>query len=87
MTSIPATCRPSERLVVQNGLLVRDGGKPHRVDFLYQPIDGDATFALGEVSHDDHNTIRLDVWHRVLQNNEEERAPAARPFTRMAFVD
>ena len=34
-------------LAVRNGQLVRGGGKPHRVEWLYRPADRDETF-LGE---------------------------------------
>jgi hypothetical protein len=74
-------------LAVRSGQLVRDGGKPHRVEWLYRPADRDETFVRGAVSHPDHTTIYLQVWHRVVQNNEAEPTPVARPFTRMAYLD
>ena len=74
-------------LAVRNGQLVRSGGKPHRVEWLYRPADRDETFVRGVVSHPDHKTIYLQVWHRVVQNNESEPTPVARPFTRMAYLD
>jgi hypothetical protein len=74
-------------LAIRNGQLVRGGGKPHRVEWLYRPADRDETFVRGAVSHPDHKTIYLQVWHRVVQNNEAEPTPVARPFTRMAYLD
>lgn len=74
-------------LAVQNGRLVRGGGKPHRVEWLYRPEGRDETFVRGAVSHPDHQTIHLPVWHRVVQNNEAEPAPVARPITRMVYLD
>jgi hypothetical protein len=72
---------------VRNGRLVRGGGKPHRVEWLYRPEGGDETFVRGAVSHPDHETIYLQVWHRVVQNNEAEPTPVARPVTRMTYLD
>jgi hypothetical protein len=40
-------------------------------------------YACGKVRHPDHKTIRLDVWHRVLMNTENE-APAMR---HLVFLD
>lgn len=74
-------------LAVRNGRLVRRGGKPHHVEWFYRPADRDETFVRGAVSHPDHETIYLQVWHRVVQNNETEPTPVARPFTRMAYLD
>jgi hypothetical protein len=74
-------------LAVPNGRLARRGGKPHHVEWIYQPAGRDETFVRGEVSHPDHATICLQVWHRVVENNEVEPAPAARPFTRMTYLD
>ena len=68
-------------LAVRNGQLVRGSGKPHRVEWLYRPTDRDETFVRGAVSHPDHKTIYLQVWHRVVQNNEAEPTPVARSFT------
>jgi hypothetical protein len=70
---------------VRNGELVRRGGKPHRVDWLYRSEDKDETFVRGAVSHPDHETLDLQVWHRVVQNNEVEPTPMAWPFTRMWY--
>ena len=72
---------------VHNARLVRNGGKPHRVEWLYRPEGRDETFVRGAVSHPDHKTIYLQVWHRVVQNNEAEPTPVARPITRMAYLD
>jgi hypothetical protein len=74
-------------LAVRNGQLVRNGGKPHRVEWIYRPEGRDETFVRGAVSHPDHKTIYLQVWHRVVQNNEVEPTPLARPFTRMTYLD
>ena len=74
-------------LATRNGPLARDGGKPHHVEWLYRPEGRDETFVRGAVSHPDHETIYLQVWHRVVQNNETEPTPVARPFTRMTYLD
>ena len=74
-------------LAVRKGQLVRNGGKPHRVEWIYRPEGRDETFVRGAVSHPDHKTIYLQVWHRVVQNNEVEPTPLARPFTRMTYLD
>lgn len=74
-------------LVERNGRLARAGGKPHRVESLYRTPDGQFTFARGLVSHVDHATIPLDVWHRVVRNNEPEPAKVTTPVMRMAFLD
>ena len=74
-------------LAIHNGELVHNEGKPHRVEWLYRPEGRDETFVRGDVSHSDHETIQLQVWHRVVQNNEVEPTPVARPFTRMAYLD
>ncbi len=74
-------------LAVRNGQLVRGGAKPHQVEWLYRPEGRDETFVRGAVSHPDHETIRLQVWHRVVQNEETEATPAARPFTRISYLD
>ena len=74
-------------LAVRNGQLVRGGGKAHQVEWLYRPEGRDETFVRGAVSHPDHETIRLQAWHRVVQNEEAEPTPAARPFTRVSYLD
>ena len=74
-------------LAIRNGHLVRGAGKPHRVEWLYRPEGLDETFVRGAVSHPDHKTIYLQVWHRVVQNNEAEPTPEARQFTRMMYFD
>jgi hypothetical protein len=61
--------------IVRNSELVRPGGKPHRVEQLFQSEDGTLTFVRGNVSHPDHATIHLDGWHRVLRNTEALPAP------------
>ena len=72
---------------VRNGQLAREGGKPHGAEWLYRPEGRDETFVRGAVSHPDHETIYLQVWHRVVQNNEAEPTTTASPFTRMAYLD
>lgn len=74
-------------LAIRNGQLAREGGKPHRVEWLYRPEGRDETFVRGAVSHPDHETIQLQVWHRVVQNNETPPTLEAQPFTRMAYMD
>jgi hypothetical protein len=76
-----------DAFAIRNGELVRGGGKPHRVEWLYRSAGRDETFVRGAVSHPDHATIYLKAWHRVVQNNEAEPTPVARPFTRMAYLD
>jgi len=72
--------------VQRNGHLARRGGKPHQVEWLYS-ID-DMRFARGQVSHWDHSPLHLDVWHRVVQNNEgESQRPQQRPSIHIAFID
>ncbi len=78
--------------IERNGRLLRGAGsKPHRVDALYHSTDGRFTFARGRVSHADHTTITLDVWHRVVRNTEPEPAKVTTkvttPVIRMAFLD
>jgi hypothetical protein len=71
-------------LVQHNGVLVRGTGKPHRVECLYRPQGGAVTYVRGKVSHPDHTTIDLEVWHEVQQNAEaapnralrQDRSPA-----------
>ncbi|MBX9792237.1 MAG: hypothetical protein K2Y37_25320 [Pirellulales bacterium] len=72
---------------VRHGQLVREGGKPHRVEWLYRPEGTDQSFVRGAVSHPDHETIRLQVWHRVVQNTEVRQAPVENKFARMAYLD
>ena len=74
-------------LAERNGQLAREGGKPHRVEWIYRPAGRNETFVRGAVSHPDHETIRLQVWHRVVQNNESAPSVEAQPFTRMAYLD
>ncbi|QGJ69371.1 Hypothetical protein PBC10988_10520 [Planctomycetales bacterium 10988] len=71
---------------VQGGVLVRGQGKPHRVEWIYHAPGGE-TFVRGAVSHPDHETIRFDVWHRVVQNQEPEPTPVAKPVTKMLYID
>lgn len=40
-------------------------------------------YVRGKVSHSDHATIRLDVWHRVEMNTENR----SRAMTQVAFLD
>jgi hypothetical protein len=72
---------------IRGGQLAREGGKPHQVEWLYRPEDTDETFVRGAVSHPDHETIRLQVWHRVVQNNEVPRASVSETFTRLMYFD
>ena len=72
---------------VRDGQLIRGEGTPHRVEWLYRPEGRDETFVRGEVSHPDHETIRLQVWHRAVQNNEAEPNTTVNPFIRMAYFD
>ncbi len=74
-------------LAERNGQLVRGRGKPHRAEWLYRPEGRDETFVRGAVKHSDHATIYLQVWHRVVQNNEAEPTPATEAFMRMAYLD
>jgi hypothetical protein len=67
--------------VQENGSLVRGAGKPHRVELLCRSRDG-GTYVRGRVSHPDHATIRLDVWHEVFRNTEAERVVMAQPTRR-----
>ncbi|HVV74157.1 MAG TPA: hypothetical protein VHI52_22100 [Verrucomicrobiae bacterium] len=67
--------------VQENGSLVRGAGKPHRVESLCRSRGG-GTYVRGRVSHPDHATIRLDVWHEVFRNTEREPAVMARPTRR-----
>ena len=74
-------------LAINDGILARRGGKPHRVQWFYQPQGRDEMYARGAVSHPDHETLYLQVWHRVVQNNEVEPTVSARQFARMKYVD
>jgi hypothetical protein len=76
-----------EQFVEHHAQLARPGGKPHRVEQLYRTLDGDLTFVRGDVSHTDHRTLHLEVWHRVVQNSEAEPAQVQQRFVRMAYVD
>lgn len=71
----------------RNGRLVRGQGKPHRVSWIYQPVGSNETYVRGAVSHPDHETLLLQVWHRVVQNNEPEQAVVTTPFMRMDYFD
>jgi len=79
--------RVNESMVERNGHLVREGGKPHEVEWLSRSEDGEFTFARGEVRHPDHSVLRLDVWHRVVRNNEPSPQEVSTPYFRMAFAD
>jgi hypothetical protein len=74
-------------LAVRHQSLRRVGGKPHRVQWLFQPQGSDQIFVRGAVSHPDHETIWLQVWHRAVLNNEVEPPPVQQSFTRMLYVD
>lgn len=69
--------------VAHNGSLVRGAGKPHRVDLLCRSHGG--TYVRGSVSHPDHATIRLDVWHEVFRNMEAEPVVMPRRAERAVF--
>lgn len=75
--------------VERNGELVRDARKPHRVDELYSNRDQDETFVRGRVRHVDHETLHLDVWHRVVGNTETapDRNPMVEPEQSIAWLD
>jgi hypothetical protein len=63
------------RVVQHNGVLVRGAGKPHRVECLYRRQGDAVTYVQGKVSHPDHTTIYLEVWHEVRQNTEAAPNP------------
>ncbi len=79
----------ADLLVELDGQLARDGGKPHRVDQIYSAPGGGQRFVRGCVRHLDHQTIYLDVWHRVVQNNEVVKTPeaAAEDLQSIAWMD
>ncbi|MGE0607575.1 MAG: hypothetical protein AB7O62_10820 [Pirellulales bacterium] len=60
---------PVNLVVAQRGKLVRGAGKPHHVQQLCRGRDG-RTYVRGKVSHPDHATIRLEIWHLVSRNTE-----------------
>lgn len=62
--------RVPELLVEYDAQLAREGGKPHLVDELYRAPGRDEIFVRGRVRHADHESIRFEFWHRVVQNNE-----------------
>jgi hypothetical protein len=73
---------------IRGGELTREGGgKPHFVEWLYRPEGNGETFVRGAVSHQDHATIYLHVWHRVVQNMEARPKPVAENLTRMMYLD
>lgn len=76
-----------ESLCERNSQLVRFGGKPHQVEWLFRSADEDFTFVRGKVAHPDHATLNLEAWHRVEQNAERESIPTPRSHTWMAYVD
>ena len=84
--------------VQHNGVLVRGRGKPHQVQWLYRQKGPEAkTYARGRVTHEDHSTVKLDEWHRVMVNTESramtrkrrarQAKPATRPRVTMDYVD
>lgn len=80
----------AESLVERHARLVRDGGQPHQVDELYRVPGRDETFVRGRVQHVDHQTIQLEVWHRVVQNNESPPSrvnQSDQAFQRIAWYD
>lgn len=80
-------------LAVAGGQLARPGGKPHLAEWIYQPPGANDTFVRGAISHPDHATLHLQVWHRVVQNNEarpERPGHVARQsavLTRLMYFD
>jgi hypothetical protein len=74
--------------VERNGRLAREGGKPHRVEWIYA-IDETLRFARGVISHPDHAPLHLHVWHRIVQNAEPAPQPQIdeQSFVHMAFSD
>jgi len=58
--------------VRHNDVLVRDGGTPHVVEWLYRPSGRNALFARGLVLHPDHKDLRLELWHQVFRNMEAQ---------------
>ncbi len=82
-------------IVARNGTLVRGQGKPHHVEMLCRPRDGE-TYVRGKVWHPDHRTIYLDGWHKVLRNTEivpkdpveeQEQANLREALFLMKYVD
>ncbi len=58
--------------------------KPDAARWNWRPMQRNAAvYARGRVSHPDHKTIVLDIWHRVLMNTEGE-APGSR---NVVFLD
>ncbi|MEZ6046111.1 MAG: hypothetical protein R3C11_11130 [Planctomycetaceae bacterium] len=71
----------------RNGKLSRKGGKPHRVEWILK-TQGVVRHSCGAVSHPDHETIYLPVWHRVVQNNEPQPAVSQKRIsTSLLFID
>jgi hypothetical protein len=58
------------RNVRHNEVLVRDGGTPHMVEWLYRPPGQNALFARGLISHPDHRALHLENWYQVFRNME-----------------
>jgi hypothetical protein len=57
---------------------------PEAIKWNWRGMQRNATvYVRGQISHPDHKTIRLDEWHRVLMNTENE-APAHR---HVVFLD
>ncbi len=77
-------------LIEYRGELVRNGGKPHRVDELFRVPGREEVFVRGNVRHRDHQTIFFDLWHRVVQNTEVFPDPAdiaADKLRQIAWID
>jgi hypothetical protein len=73
---------------IRGGELTREGGgKHHFVEWLYRTEGSGETFVRGAVSHPDHATIYLQVWHRVVQNTEIRPKPIAENLIRMMYLD
>lgn len=61
-----------------------------RVDQLHRAKGGDEVFVRGMVRYADHETIVLDVWHRVVQNVEVtpgDVAQRSENLQRIAWLD
>lgn len=72
--------------VEHNVPLAREGGQPHLVESMHV-MDETLMFARGRISHPDHATLHLDVWHRVVQNNEHVSERQTTSRLHLAFVD
>lgn len=62
--------------------LVAEQPEKQRLRWSVMRINAQA-YARGRVRHPDHKTIRLDVWHRVLMNTENQ----ASAMRHLVFLD